>query len=399
MNVIKSKTNKQNINKIISFDNISYILSFFLILFSSNYIDNVQIAKYIIMFFLGIYILINSKIIFYEKNYIGLNFLIIIYALWSLISSFVNVNIISNRNTFLASIIYCGSFLELILVFEISSIKCKSNIFMKILTFFYFFFCLITDIQILYYNLTNILTDSTVFLIGNKFNVTYFHIQFIVLLWLIQKKLLSKENKFLLIALILYSIYLSKVVMCTTSIFALIFLLVLVLFEKKLKKIITSKIFLLLLFALSASFIFWYNILINLDGIKELFNYFGEDLINMSGRVNVFNSIVEICNKKWLFGYGYASSNYILMLYTETMDAQNGFWELVVYSGYIGAFLYSFIIFLPYKKSQKNYDYFPLFAYITIMIIVAFIEIPYNNVLLFFTSIIYISKNSLFTNQ
>ena len=153
----------------------------------------------------------------------------------------------------------------------------------------------------------------------------------------------------------------------------------------------------LLIYLLSLSFVFWYPKLFDIKILNDLAMYFGENLSNLSGRMTVYNLLPEICSERLFIGYGYGTSYDVLMLLTGTADAQNGFWELVVNIGLVGAILFTIILFNPYNDKHKSNKCNIAYIYLIINILIGFIEVPYNNSLLIIA--ILVSLINRFNNE
>lgn len=383
----------------ITFDLISYILVFFLEFVAFGYFS-LGIIKYLIIFIVFILILLNIKYIINIKT--GSSFIIL-----SLILSFIGIftsfqnnnNILYTRNSFLASIVHFAIMLEIILVFLIAYKKNDLKLLLKTFLILYLFFIVIVDIEIIYKGINGLLKDLDIYFIGNKFNVSYFHLQYIILLWAYKKyigKQIRKEN---MAILIIYVIIICKLIHSSTSMIGGIILLIGLIFEKDIRKFIGNPVFFVGLFLLSGSFIFWYESLSGIPLLKMIFEEMGENIDSMSGRKSVYDVLVEICSQKIWLGYGYGITGQVLYHITFTQNTQNGLWELIFSFGIIGAFVYSCIIFIPFKLSKKATITYPLYLYIILMVIVAFIEIPYGTSLLIFALLAYLinmetSKNN-----
>lgn len=385
---------ERKVNKIrVDYDILFYIFSFFLGFVSfTNF--NYNIVKYLLLLILGIYLLLNIKYILKDKKYILFNFLLFFLVVWIVATANVNGHL-TNRNNFLASIVYCGTLLEVIFVIQIANKKNKLNKLIKVFLASYVAILLVCDIHVVFEFLSNNIFDGKIYLIGNKFVLTYFHIQFIIIYWLFLSINSKKNIRVKIVLLTFLHILLSILVSCSTSVIAGFVLLVGVCFEKIIKRFLSTPLFLITSFILSLSFIFWYEKLISLDIVIKIFSFLGENIHNFSGRVNVFEKIYMICKEHLFFGYGYGSSYEILFPLTGTADAQNGFWELVINIGIVGAVLYFLVLMQVFSTKSKSKKSYPIYLYICIMLIISFIEIPYDNILLFFATIGYLINTNI----
>lgn len=385
----------------ITFDLISYILVFFLEFVAFGYFS-LGIIKYLIIFIVFILILLNIKYIINIKT--GSSFIIL-----SLILSFIGVftsfqnNSMYIRNSFFASIVYFVILIEIVVVFLIAYKKNNLKLLLKTFLFLYVFFIVIVDLEIIYKGINGLLKDLDTYFIGNKFNVSYFHLQYVILLWVYKKytgQQIRKEN---MAILIIYVIIIAKLIHSSTSMIGGMLLLIGLILEKDIRKFIGNPVFFIGLFLLSGSFIFWYESLSESPLLQMIFEEMGENINSMSGRKSVYDVLVDICSRKIWLGYGYGISGEVLYQITFTQNTQNGLWELILNFGVIGALVFTSILIIPFKSSKITTVTYPLYLYIIIMVIVAFIEIPYRTSLLIFALLAYLinmetSKNNELVN-
>lgn len=366
---------------LVSMHVIIYICCFFLEYINIAYIENYMYIKYILIVLIGIYCLRYIPIIFKIKKYRLINYLLVLLTFWVVITSYFN-NGNSGRNSFLAAIVYYASLLELVMVFEIAFYKHKQKTLLKTLCQLFICFSLICDLQVLIMAFANTIdSGKTIFLVGNKFNVCSLNLNSIILWW-ICKLYDNKRMKFssiVLVSLVLF--FVSILSMCTTYVIAAIIIILCAIKKDKLFKVISNPIIFWIVFVLSFTFIFWYPKLFDIGIVNKIFDYFGENLQELSGRIFVYKKLPLLFIGSPVVGYGYGSAFSILMSLISTADAQNGFWQLFMDMGTVGAILYAIILSLPYYKNKEGVPY-PIYVYIFINLILSFIEVPYTNQLL-----------------
>ena len=282
--------------------------------------------------------------------------------------------------------------LELVFIIEISIIKNDFDRFLKIFLILFGTAIAIVDTQVIVESILGMGYDFKTYIFGIKFNVGILNIQYIIFYWMYMERYEKlKKNKIIL--LILLEILVSWLAYTSTLVVIGAALLMGFVFENKIKRIVENPVFFIGIYILSATFIYWYPILLKSEPIIALSNYMGENISDMSGRTTVFKMIPIICSSHLWTGYGYGTSYEIIWGRIRVADAQNGFWELMVNIGLIGALLYTIMLVLPYFQMRKKRETFPLYYYIAIIVLLACVEVPYGNSLLFFAFL------AMFINQ
>ncbi len=370
---------------------IVYFLIFVVTFLTLPYLESYNTVKYVFLLFDGVYCIKYIKMVFAEKRFLLINILVTFTAIWVIGTAlFLNGNV--ERNTFLAAIVYYGALLELVFIIEISIIKNDFDRFLKIFLILFGTAIAIVDTQVIVESILGMGYDFKTYIFGIKFNVGILNIQYIIFYWMYMERYEKlKKNKIIL--LILLEILVSWLAYTSTLVVIGAALLIGFIFENKIKRIVENPAFFIGIYILSATFIYWYPILLKSEPIIALSNYMGENISDMSGRTTVFRMIPIICSSHLWTGYGYGTSYEIIWERIKVADAQNGFWELMVNIGLIGALLYTIMLVLPYFQMRKKRETFPLYYYIAIIVLLACVEVPYGNSLLFFAFL------AMFINQ
>lgn len=370
---------------------IVYFLIFVVTFLTFPYLESYNTVKYVFLLFDGVYCIRYIKMVFAEKRFLLINILVTFTGIWVIGTAlFLNGNV--ERNTFLAAIVYYGALLELVFIIEISIIKNDFDRFLKIFLILFGTAIAIVDTQVIVESILGMGYDFKTYIFGIKFNVGILNIQYIIFYWMYMERYEKlKKNKIIL--LILLEILVSWLAYTSTLVVIGVALLIGFVFENKIKRIVENPAFFIGIYILSATFIYWYPILLKSEPIIALSNYMGENISDMSGRTTVFKMIPIICSSHLWTGYGYGTSYEIIWGRIRVADAQNGFWELMVNIGLIGALLYTIMLVLPYFQMRKKREAFPLYYYIAIIVLLACVEVPYGNSLLFFAFL------AMFINQ
>lgn len=367
-------------NKINGVEYIILLFISFLVFVNISSLPYYNYFKYFILVVLGVYIILNNKYIFFNKLVCKYYFIIIFYAILNIFISLFADNEISTRNSFLASIVYFGSLLEIVLILLIMVNKGKflhSFITLKNILNISTFICVL---QILFLFTFYSIKNNQILLFGDKFSMSYMILKCICFNWLYFNIINYNNKKLILYLLLFFNIFIAIILQSGTSLLSTFFLLFLLIFDKKIFKFITNPIFIIFFIILSSTFVLWYPNLIKQDVIQYIFTFIGEDINTLSGRTNVFNALPLLIKNKILFGYGYGSSYDILQYYAQTSNAQNGFWELMFNSGIISALIYILIIIkLIVFNKYKSKIISPIYFYIICSIFISFIEVNFNN--------------------
>ena len=361
------------------------LLLFHFILINLPWIPIYNILKYATLCIVGIYILLNFRILIKKNKYLVFNILAILMGCILMFSSYLNKDNYV-RNTFLASIVTVGLFLESIFYFEIILHKSKTFELINcwgILSLIYS--CLVTASIFLLGENASISGD---YLVGDKFHVSYLNLFTLIVWWFILKKKNCSYKMKLFMGILLFIIT-SFLINSSTGVVAFILLLFLLLLEKYLTKIISNPLFFLLIFVLSATFVFTYDLLDNFELVKFfIVDFLGKDL-TLTSRVYIYHKLPKIIYDNFLIGTGYGSTYEFMMDYAGAPNTQNGFFEIFLQGGIFYILLYTlFILFTYIGVKRKNFKYiYPLYVYSAIIIILSSIEITYD---LNFVSLLFI---------
>ena len=260
---------------------IVYFLIFVVTFLTIPYLENYNTIKYIFLLLAGVYCIRYKKAIFNEKKFLITNVLVTTTAIWVIGSAaFLNGNV--ERNTFLAAIVYYGALLEMVYIIEISIIKNDFDRFLKLILILFGLAVAIVDTQVIVELFLGMGHDFKTYIFGIKFNVGILNVQYIVFYWMYMERF-KKLKRSRIIALALLEITVSWLAYTSTLVVIGVILLLGFIFEDKLKKVITNPAFFVVIYILSATFIYWYPILLKSRPIVELSNYMGENISDMSG--------------------------------------------------------------------------------------------------------------------
>lgn len=261
-------------------------------------------------------------------------------------------------------------------------------------------FVLITDIPMLFVNY-DFSDPSEIYLIGNKFVVSYLHCFITALLFCINNKNNRKNLFFRTFRLIflLFSIIICRQVTCTTGMLICLFMGVLTSFHVPLsiKRLLSSPKVAILITAVTNFLMLGSTSLLTNPYIAN----FISDVLGKSytwiGRLHIYAMIFDVIKVHPWIGYGYFSD--IIEEILGFGNAQNGVLKIIVDSGIIGLIGYALLVYESLKRNEdSSKERWPLTAFVYCMIIASIAEINLTDYLLFLTISILFSTGRKKTN-
>ena len=234
------------------------------------------------------------------------------------------------------------------------------------------------------------------YLIGNKFSVSYLHLQLIVLFaQKIQFDNYVKLNK--KIIFILYSLltfFICYTVECSTGIVALFFLIIGLVFHKELENLLIKPktiIFTLLFFT---TMLFIFSSILDNAFIKYIIVDILHEDITLTGRMTIYAIIGEILKGHYILGYGMGSS-FEVMNFMHAPNTQNGLLECILEQGILSTSLLIIIIYSIFKKANKKKSNVISIYMIYIYVFLSCIEITLDKSFLIWLALVLVTSNDL----
>ena len=362
------------------------------ITFPSCYVNRYDSIRRILELIM-IIILFPFYKIFINKKYLKYNCSLLLFLFFSILSDYINRNILPTEKTLVVGCMYSMEILELSLFCEILHKKNKMEYGIKVLYKITLFYCILSDLLMII-NPIRVVTPKNVtidyFLVGGKFSLCYLHILLLSLYCTVYQKELFKR-KYSLLVLFLLSLVVAYKSECSTAILGFVFGLFLFINRKKFSRLCSKPIY-LVAFILLCNFILLigYSLLINNPITQQILNLLGEDP-TLTNRENIFKDMYAAINQSPIWGYGFGNNNYISVLFTGAEDVQNGIFDCLLSYGIVGTIL----LFLYSIKSIKNGSTNSVYLYIGLYIFILFtmVEITFRNQ--FFILIALIAFNNI----
>ena len=275
-----------------------------------------------------LFILILPKVRFRKRD-ISLFALLGAYSLFTLISAFVN------KDSHVYTHTVAGGFFHVLILFEIFQIflyvlKFRSADFtIEIFLFLSFVYVMCNDFFVVF----RPEMFGHDYLLGNKFMVSYKHIELMVLYCMGKRKSITA-----FLAIMAVSLYISAKVNCMTGAVGIGILTVLIFL--KAGKLLQKRLLFFGIVGVSAAFPFVYDFFTDIYPIR----YFIVNILNrttgMTGRTVIFDYLPLILRNHLILGYGYNAAYEVWISATDWYpNAQNAFWNCVCEQGIICAVL------------------------------------------------------------
>ena len=138
--------------------------------------------------------------------------------------------------------------------------------------------------------------------------------------------------------------------------------------------------------------IFCLKYILQLSFVQNIIvNVLHED-ISLTGRMELYTLLGPLVLKSGLFGGGFGSYVAATLAYHGWYNAQNGLAEIILTYGFLGGISFLLLTFvLMYKAKNKNAA---LYSAIMVFIVVAIVEIPFNNSFILLLSLLQIQYSN-----
>lgn len=242
---------------------------------------------------------------------------------------------------------------------------------LKLLFWFYLIALIVTDASLALYPY-DYKGANTIFLIGNKFTVSYCHCLLVGIAFA-----LYRDRFVVPVLLMLVTLVVCAVVSCTTGFIMGVTMIVLFLLSERAKTVLSNPIILFSLLAV-LNILVWSDIdLLHSEPIQNILtNVFGKSP-NLTGRDRLYDATLGFVAERPLFGYGYLTD-----IYRDAFgygNAQNGVFHIITQAGIIGAVLYfaALAVAMMGVKGDglKRVRFFGVMAYLYALVIGSLVEI------------------------
>ena len=309
------------------------------------------------------------------------------FCLATLIVSYINRNGYTDRNPFLAAVVFTATLVEFALTVEIF---CQREEMQNLIKVFYRMTLLVviaTDCLILFTTI-HLQYGGDVFLVGTKFSVIYMHF-YLITFFIADKNVRlrtirgsSLNNAILVLFFIMTMIMSIELGTATGIVGTVALLLFLWLNEKNIGFFLNSKSF---FFALMVSLLFavFVEIILSNSVVTYIITkLLGKD-VTLTFRTVIYSMLPNIMKGRWLWGFGYGTGYEVLMRH-GIVDAQNGVFDWIQQIGIFGTMLLVMWLCIAMKRPKNDYkinysDVRSLTALIYVFVLLATVEITFSS--------------------
>ena len=369
----------------IKISTIHAVLVYLLVFFSTTYISYNPI-RYFLLVVVAMMIASNVKILS-RNTYRGLNVGIAFFCIATLIVSYINRNGYTDRNPFLAAIVFTATLVEFVLTVEIF---CQREEMQNLIKVFYRMTLLVviaTDCLILFTTI-HLQYGGDVFLVGTKFSVIYMHF-YLISFFIADKNVRlrtireSSLNNAILVIFFIMTLIMSIELGTATGIVGTVALLFFLwLNEKNIGFFLNGKIFFVALMASLLFAVFVEIILSNSVVTYIITQLLGKD-VTLTFRTVIYSMLPNIMKGRWLWGFGYGTGYEVLMRH-GIVDAQNGVFDWIQQIGICGTMLLVMWLCIAMKRPKNDHkinysDVRSLTALIYVFVLLATVEITFSS--------------------
>lgn len=365
-----------------------YILAFFLLFFNLPYVPNFQTIRYGILVVCGLYIGVNYKLVFRKLNQ-RLNLIFCSFLIAVVFLSYLDRNVVSSRDTFLASIVFAASLGEFCFITMISAAKNDTDHLIS--TYYRITLLLVCITDFLALTMGSIAGN---YFVGTKFSVCYLHVLLMALYdYGTSRQIVYNQNKYVKWVYMVITAFIAVYVGCMSGLLGTLIYYYFseYLFQKK-NSLRKGGIFCLVLL-ICCSFLFVYEMILNNSIVQKLVTDIFNRKLTLTGRTNIYAGIIPVLMNRLWIGYGYGSAYIVTSRTLGYADTQNGLAQWVLQIGLIGTALLMLFLFvalnLTDKRLQKADRCRGLYGFIYMLAVLASIEITVSRNMLGVIAILY----------
>ncbi|SDB66467.1 hypothetical protein SAMN02910263_03846 [Butyrivibrio sp. INlla16] len=347
------------------------------LLFHLSYIKveftNKTIIQVLIILCLLLYLLFNISTLL-DREYLGINFFIVLFGLSMTYSMFGNEDMIYN----IGSVWKIISVFQFVLPFLVMECIQRAGEVVPVMKTFYICGVSYCGLSIVHAFLTGAKHIGLIgtYLVGNKFNISYLFI-FVLILYIY----LCTIKEFPSIGAIVHFVIAAAVAAyteCSTALVGLAIIAALFLFREKTASILKKFRVMMLVLVISASILLIFSNVIYWAPIRYIIEEVLHEDMTLSGRMTGFEGVFPAILYRPIWGSGFQNNYVMSMIFTGGMaDLQNGLADILLSFGIVGVLILLGILYMSLKKADKvQSNAFIMMAYMYIVLSAA--EITLN---------------------
>ena len=302
----------------------------------------------------------------YYLQFKKVNLILAAFCICVFISGIVNANI-TNRDTFLISMVYIINISVAFLSFEYFAIRGKVR---EVLRIYYYLLLAAVILN----DLLSLIAPSLVqrydnmYLLGNKFGAGSLRLLASAFAFSCKK---PKQGWLLIV----WSVVMALVTDVITMFIGTLVIALMLLLPPQLRRF-TQRIWIAMaVLAFCSLVLVLYEGIMKVTVVNQVVNYFEKER-TFGSRLYIYSVIMPIIAKRPIFGYGYNNS-YPILIMRGIQNTQNGVMENFFQFGYLGGAIFLLLVFSTMRRSfQGNKkECYPLYALIITYFVMSSVEI------------------------
>ena len=311
----------------------AYALSFIIVFVNlNNYISTYNLARYVMLAVLGIFVCLKMRIILSACNQ-TMYVLWIIFAFIVIVSSFLNRNTYAERNPFLASVVFFGGLIEMLAIVHYAMVKDHLDLLMNVFYWLGLGLLIINDAMLF------AMEPSGSYLVGDKFRMTYFHM-LVIALWLFRVYRLRKERyvSTIVTGVLLFALSFASSIRadCMTGVVGLVLMMLWMVIGAIAPRFVRNPITVVVAVLLSHVFMYVSTAVLNTPFISRIIEQVFQHDSTLSMRTSIYEVVPKAIAEHPIIGHGYGISFLVLTRCNHGAfipDSQNGLAEWLVFGG------------------------------------------------------------------
>lgn len=343
-----------------------------------------NLLKYIFLVIVGLYLIANIRIM-KKKEFLRIHIFLLLFALVTLFTSWVNRSVLKDRDPFLAAIVFVGSLAELYFLMEITARKGNGKDMINAFYVVTMTITVITDILILIGGYDGIRGEAQ-YLVGTKFDVAYLHL-FLLALYMekhIRQNLLQDKHKITMAILLGLTLFITILVNCTTGFVGILLFIIMIIVYKRHTAILYNPIVFLGVLAMGFLLSFVFELIVMWEPVEYILVHYLQRDITLSSRTKIFAAVPILLRGHYFWGFGYGTTYELGRKLGGFPNTQNALWEWIWQCGILGTvflmILIGMVMFYVNKSKQlaKNSNSKYILILLYVFSILASVEITVN---------------------
>lgn len=353
------------------------VLLFFAIGVDFAYYPKYFLVRDILLLILMFYCFLNIKVIFGER-YRMMSFYVTVFVLSVLLTSLINIQY--TRNHINTMLIFCFS---VMIAFFFMTIQAHYGRMQKVVRIFLILqtIVLLCNDYVLVTHPDLAIQRGYMYLIGNKFTVTYAHLAWVTyyFTWIyLKKEKAALFSNIMGIGFLLYSGYIIWMVDCSSGLLAVVIMTGLILLIMNNQLVVGTLTHLLIILSISTAFVVINGFFLSIPIVQTIVRDVLGHTLTLSNRIYIYQQLSGILHGHWLIGFGFGTSYELGMSLGKFPNTQNGVMEWVWQCGLVGTALLFCVIVSAMKRIRRKKSIYVVSSFLITLGFLASVEITLN---------------------